>query len=83
MLVWDDPELAENLTSVCETMMPDQETQLAMLGETAGIIVPVSPTPSMEFVEGPLSWTQGANGHFFLPNPKPFTPFGLRVQVFY
>ena len=81
MLVWDDPQLAENLTAICETMFPDQETQLEMLGETAGIVVPQSPTPSMEFVPGPLSWTQGANGHFFLPSPKPFTPFGLRVQV--
>lgn len=81
MLVWDDPDLAENLTSVCETMFPDQDTQLEMLGETSGIIVPISATPSMEFVPGPLSWTQGANGHFFLPNPKPVTPHGLRVQV--
>ena len=28
-----------------------------------------------------LSWTQGANGHFYLPNPKPMAPFGLQVQV--
>ena len=81
MLVWDDPELAVNLIQTCETMFPDHQTQLDMLGETAGIVVPVSGTPSMEFQDGSLDWTQGANGHFFLPNPKSLTPFGLRVQV--
>ena len=81
MLVWDDPQLAADLIQTCETMFPDHQTQLDMLGETAGVVVPVSSTPSMEFQDGSLDWTQGANGHFFLPNPKSLTPFGLRVQV--
>ena len=35
MLVWDDPDLAQDLIQTCETMFPDHETQLSMLGETS------------------------------------------------
>ena len=81
MLVWDDPDLAQDLIQTCETMFPDHETQLSMLGETSGVVVPVSASPSIEFMAGSLDWTQGANGHLFLPNPKSLAPMGLRVQV--
>ena len=82
MLVWDDDELAAQLVQSCQTMFPDHQTQLDMLGETSGVTVPVSDSPSMEFLgDAGMDWTQGANGHFFLPNPKSMNPFGLRVQV--
>ncbi|CBY35818.1 unnamed protein product [Oikopleura dioica] len=78
---WNNPIEASSLLDTCEIMYPDRDTQLALLGDSGAVYVPESSVPSMDFLSGPLSWTQGANGHFYLPNPKPMAPFGLQVQV--